>query len=67
MTAVPLLFALLTFPQMRLAIPLVLAFSFCCAASREEDPRRIVARGARNTLALAVFMAIVAIALRFVV
>ena len=63
----PALFGLLSFPQMWLAIPLALAFSFCYAASREEDTKKLVRRALRVAFWLFFFLALVATILYFVV
>lgn len=63
----PALFGLLNFPQMWLAIPLALAFSFCYAASRNEEPKKLVRHALRVAFWLFFFLALVAAILYFVV
>lgn len=67
MTDVLILFGLLNFPQIWLAIPLALAFSFCYAASRAEEPKAIVKRGCGVAFWLFLSLALVALLLHFVV
>lgn len=57
------LFALLSFPQIWLALPLAVAFAFCYAASRTEAPREILRRALRIIGALAFFMILIAVIL----
>ena len=61
------LFGLLSFPQIWLAVPLALAFSFCYAASRAEEPKKIVAKGMRVAFWLFFFLALVGVILYFAV
>ncbi|MBR0225698.1 MAG: hypothetical protein IJL92_06545 [Thermoguttaceae bacterium] len=53
------LFGLLSFPQIWLAVPLALAFSFCYAASRAEEPKKIVAKALRVAFWLFFFLILV--------
>jgi hypothetical protein len=52
---------------MWLAIPLALAFSFCYAASRNEEPKKLVRHALRVAFWLFFFLALVATILYFVV
>ncbi|MDO5309458.1 MAG: hypothetical protein Q4G03_08195 [Planctomycetia bacterium] len=61
------LFALLPFPQIWLAIPLVLAFSLTYAGTRAEEPKVIIKRALRVLAWLLIFLILVAIALRWLV
>ncbi|MBQ9372236.1 MAG: hypothetical protein IJU03_08600 [Thermoguttaceae bacterium] len=62
MNALPL-FALLSFPQIWLSIPLAVAFAFCYSASRTESTREIIKRALRILGALAFFMVLIAVIL----
>lgn len=61
------LFGLLSFPQLWLAAPLAIAFSFCYAASRAEEPRKIVAGALRIAFWLFFFLAAIGVLLYFAV
>ena len=66
-TSIAPVFALLTFAQIWLAIPLGLAFAFCYAATHEEKTGRIIARALRISATLAIAMAVVALILALAV
>ena len=63
----PLPFGLLSFPQIWLAIPLALAFSFSYAATRSENAFVIVSSALKNFFWLCVFLALVGVLLYFAV
>lgn len=60
-------FGLLSFPQIWLALPLALAFSFCYAATRSENASVIVSSALKNFFWLCVFLALVGVILYFVI
>ena len=60
-------FALLHFAQIWLAIPLGVAFSFCYAATRSENPRDILIRAVKLMFELFLFMALVGVVISWAV
>ncbi len=62
-----ILFGLLDFQQIWLAIPLALAFSVVYAATRSEEPRFIAVRAAKIAGWLFFFLVLVGVVLHFVV
>ena len=63
----PLPFGLLSFPQIWLALPLALAFSFCYAASRSENAWVIVSSALKNFFWLCFFLTLVGVVLYFAI